>query len=65
MTWRLPRPDVLAYYAHYGPISAPNWGYNASVLNVPLGANVIALVFTDPAIGIAASIQQVSVVVVP
>lgn len=63
--WRIPRPDVYSYYVNYCPISSINWGYNVHVRNLPLGHIVLALMFTDPVIGVAVSDQQIQVTVQP
>lgn len=67
VTWRLSRPDVQAYYQRYCGLAGPNWGYSVTLngSNVPLGTNIFALLFFDPAVGVAMNVQQAYVTVVP
>ena len=67
IVWRGQRTDVFNYYRRYCNITTANWGYALQIdgSKLPLGPNVIAIQFFDPAVGVGVSIQQVAVVVVP
>ncbi len=65
IAWRTYRPDVLAYFQHYCNVSSPWLGYALTVRGLPLGETVVAVLFTDPAIGVGVVNQQVPLTVVP
>lgn len=61
ISWRGNRPDVQAVFQASCSARVPYFGYTVWVRSdaLPLGANSLSLVFTDPSLGYGTSIQSI------